>query len=226
MSTIKTTDPSLKGRLRQLRLAEDMTQAEIADEIGKSQQAWGRYEKGDSTPSVEVLQRVVERFDVNPTWLLVGEGVFMKPKQPQKLQTPEQFDPEDVVRIPIYEDALGAGPGGEAQDDIVAYGTFFRQWLRGEIGIQPDRAFIAPVHGRSMEDLLTNGDLVLCERAEQIRYEDIYVCRYEGELKVKHAHKSDGTITLRSENDRYPPLEVGPGDEFAVIGRVVRRVVR
>jgi len=136
------------------------------------------------------------------------------------------YDAEDKVRIPIYEDALGAGPGDVGRDDIVAYGTFFRDWLRSEIGIQPDQAFIAPVRGRSMEDLLQDGDLVLGERAEEIRYEDIYACRYNDELKVKHAHQANGRVVLRSENDRYPTIEVGPGDDFAVIGRVRRRVIR
>lgn len=77
-----------------------------------------------------------------------------------------------------------------------------------------------------MEDLLEDGDLVLCERLEEIRYEDIYACRLNGELKVKHVHKSNGTITLRSENDRYPDIEVTATDDFGVLGRVVRRVVR
>jgi SOS-response transcriptional repressor LexA len=131
-----------------------------------------------------------------------------------------------VVRIPVFGDALGAGPGQQARDDVVAYGRFFRRWLRREVRVQPDRTFIAPIQGRSMEDLLQDGDLVLCERVEEIEYDDIYVCRLNGEMKVKHAFRSNGGVVLKSENDRYPTIEVGPDDDFAVIGRVARRIVR
>jgi len=196
----------------------------MAEQIEKSQQAWGRYEKGQSTPSVDVLQKIVDQFEVNPSWLLIGEGDMRLGEYRTEVDSESEMG--ERIRIPIYEDAAGAGTGEVPRDDIVAYGRFFKSWLRSETGIQPDRAFIAPVRGRSMETLLQDGDLVLCERAEEIQYEDIYVCRLNGELKVKHAHRANGTIVLKSENDRYPSIEVGQGDEFDVIGRVVRRVVR
>jgi phage repressor protein C with HTH and peptisase S24 domain len=167
------------------------------------------------------FKRIVAQCDeVDLNWILRGSRTAMAQMQE------EDYSVSEVVHIPIYDNAAGAGTGEVARDDVVAYGSFFREWLRGEVGVRPERAFIAPVRGRSMENLLVDGDLVLCEQMEEIRYQDIYVCRYEQELKVKHAHRSGGTVILRPENDRYPAIEVDQGDDFAVIGRVVRRVVR
>jgi len=217
-----SSDPSrtAKAVLDRLKDAYDLdSDAALARKVDVASNTVASWRHRGTIPFDKILSKCNE-LDLN--WVLKGE----KSSQNEMVKDPSRDLSGDAIRIPIYEDAVGAGPGDVAQDDIVAYGTFFRRWLRSEIGIQPDRAFIAPVRGRSMEDLLTDGDLVLCERAEEIRFEDIYVCRYEGELKVKHAHQANGTIVLQSENDRYPSIQVGSGDDCGVIGRVHRRVVR
>jgi len=133
---------------------------------------------------------------------------------------------EETVSVPIYADALGAGTGDAPRDEVVARGEFFREWLRAEVGIQPSRAFIAPVRGRSMESVLYDGDLVLAVEVETLGTDDIYVTRYNGELKIKHTFRRGGTVVLRSEQERYTDIEVTADDEFEVLGRAVRRIVR
>lgn len=194
--------------------------ADLADRLGVAPNTVATWRRRDSIPFERILSHC-DDLDLN--WILKGRNgsqsaIISSPTQDYQLQK--------KIQIPIYENAAGAGTGERGRDSIMAYGTFFRGWLRNEVGVQLDHLFIAPVRGRSMEDLLVDGDLVLCERVEKIRYEDIYVCWLNDELKVKHVHRAGGTIVLRNENDRYPAIEVGPGDDFDVIGRVVRRVVR
>ena len=160
--------------------------------------------------------------DLSFEWLLRSDG----PVHNEDVLVQKASSDTNFVAVPIYADTLGAGDGDDGRDEILAYGKFFEGWLRGEVGLRPESAFVAPVRGRSMEDLLYDGDLVLCEETKEIQYEDIYACRLNEELKVKHAHRSGNAIVLRSENTRYPDIEVGPGDDFAPIGRVVRRIVR
>jgi phage repressor protein C with HTH and peptisase S24 domain len=133
---------------------------------------------------------------------------------------------EDTISVPIYADALGAGTGDAPRDEVVARGEFFREWLRVEVGIRPGRAFIAPVRGRSMEEVLYDGDLVLGVQVETLETDDIYVTRYNGELKIKHTFRRGGAVVLRSEQERYTDIEVTAEDEFEVLGRAVRRIVR
>ncbi len=58
-------------RLRELR-GFDLTQKELARQIGISQGQLSRYEKGKSEIGPEVLLRVSQRFGKNVEWLLTG----------------------------------------------------------------------------------------------------------------------------------------------------------
>lgn len=56
-------EPTIATRLRELRTARDLTQAQLADLIGVSRQTINYMEKGDYTPSVKLallLARVLE----------------------------------------------------------------------------------------------------------------------------------------------------------------------
>ncbi len=56
-------EPSIATRLRELRTARDLTQAQLADLVGVSRQTINYIEKGDYAPSVKLallLARVLE----------------------------------------------------------------------------------------------------------------------------------------------------------------------
>jgi len=215
MSSDRTTETDMPERIKQLRQREGLTQQEMGSRVGKSQQAWGRYEKGRSTPSVDVLRKIVNEFEVNTHWLLTGEG------QNQLSEDGGEVD------VPIYAARLGAGTAGYGEDRIVAYGTFLEGWLRNVAHIDPEQAFICEVRGRSMEDLLEDRDLVLGERKEVVdRQEDIYALELNGHLYVKYVLDLQNRYELRSENPAFDPREVTSEDDFRIIGRVVRRIVR
>lgn len=195
--------------------------AEFAEMMGIASSTPNTWKTRDSLDHDLIMQKCE---DLNLEWVFRGRG-FPHNEQ-QVSDRVAQYESGNAVAVPIYRDKLGAGTGDQPRDEIVAYGRFFEEWLRYAVGVQSGRAFVAPVRGRSMETLLMDGDLVLCEHVEEVSYEDIYTCRLNEELKVKHVHRSGNAIVLRSENTRYPDIEVGPGDDFAPIGRVVRRIVR
>jgi transcriptional regulator with XRE-family HTH domain len=65
---------SFSERLKQVRVALQLTQTEIAESIGVSQQAWTHYEKERRYPYLQQLTQLVLKYNINLNWLLTGEG--------------------------------------------------------------------------------------------------------------------------------------------------------
>ena len=64
-------------RIKKLRKALDLTQAEFASRIGTTQNAVASYETGRRNPSNSVVNNICKEFHVNETWLRTGEGEML-----------------------------------------------------------------------------------------------------------------------------------------------------
>ena len=60
----------LGNRLKILREGTGLSQAKFAEVIGSTQSSINRYENGQATPSVELLRRYADYFDVSLDYLL------------------------------------------------------------------------------------------------------------------------------------------------------------
>ena len=79
-------------RLKKLRVSKDITQAEFAQIIGVAQQTVGSWEKGNSTPNYEMLNKIADYFDVSADYLLGRDAnklTFLSDEQKSLL---ENFD--------------------------------------------------------------------------------------------------------------------------------------
>lgn len=67
-------------RLRLIREKIGITQAEFGVKLGIQFQHVSKYERGETVPTWENLIKLIELFDVNINWLLVGKGtMFLSP---------------------------------------------------------------------------------------------------------------------------------------------------
>lgn len=221
MSSSSTTESCISERLRQVRKGLGLTQSDMAEKVGKSQQSWANYESGRNEPPFKVLQDLIVESDVNPDWLMTGTG--------EKGDIVKRDDILDrCIQVPMLGTYFGAGAGGgddEGLTGLLLAGDYLRDWMRQEAGVDPQKAFLGEVRGRSMEDWAHDGDLVIGERVEAITYEDIYAVDLDGELLIKHCIRRPDAVILRSENRMYDDIEVTASDAFRVIGRVARRIV-
>ena len=233
MSSPETTEKDIGDRLGELRSQEGLSQTEMGSLVGRSQQTWGAYESGDSTPPLDIIQFLLVEFDLSADWLLTGEGEMMgddlsreKSEKPFITeQLPDDFDPESVSFVPVYGAPLGAGQAGNAtMVKVRGYMAWEKAWLRREAQIDPARAFVAQVFGQSMEQLLENGDLVLGEMQDRVDHDGVYAIRWKDELYIKHVVRQQDSILMVSENDIYGRMEVDRNEDFSVIGRIVVRV--
>ncbi|MBE8611506.1 transcriptional regulator [Morganella morganii] len=78
----KNTPPSeteLSGRLQIIR--GEMTQSEFAKLLGIGRTTLIRYESGERIPDAMFLQMLVLKFNIDPSWLLLGIGLAPEQKQ-------------------------------------------------------------------------------------------------------------------------------------------------
>ena len=64
----------MKDRIKALRKALNLTQAEFAERAGIKQSTVATYEIGRNEPSDTVITLIVREFGVNETWLRTGVG--------------------------------------------------------------------------------------------------------------------------------------------------------
>lgn len=80
------------ARLRELRrVLGDLDRDFMADKLGVSKTTLGNYEKGESEPTVSVLNSYYVNFSVNIFWIVTGEGEMFMSDQTSELsrETPE-----------------------------------------------------------------------------------------------------------------------------------------
>ncbi|MGO1224998.1 MAG: helix-turn-helix transcriptional regulator, partial [Leuconostoc falkenbergense] len=72
---------SFEQDIKQLRLQKKMTQQELADEVHVSRQTVSTWETGKNYPSLDVLRRLSDLFDVSFEKIMFGEEIDMRDKQ-------------------------------------------------------------------------------------------------------------------------------------------------
>jgi len=67
---------------------------------------------------------------------------------------------------------------------------------------------------------IMDGDRVIVKQQGTTENGEIVCALINGEATLKRFFKKDGVITLKAENEKYPPIVVSEG-EFRIAGRIV-----
>lgn len=65
---------SVNERIKQLRIDNNLTQSDLAEKVGLTYVQIGRYEKGKSNPSADVLQKLANALNTSTDYLMNGES--------------------------------------------------------------------------------------------------------------------------------------------------------
>ncbi|WP_142849225.1 helix-turn-helix transcriptional regulator [Telmatospirillum sp. J64-1] len=133
---------------------------------------------------------------------------------------------DEFVLVPRYDVKAAAGYGAVIHSEqIVDHLAFKAEWVRRQLRVNPEYLLLIEAMGDSMEDTISDGDLLLVNTQEpRIKDNAIYAISVNGDLIVKRVQRRlDGTIMVMSDNPRYRPEEVPPhtADQLRVIGQVV-----
>lgn len=118
----------------------------------------------------------------------------------------------DLLRVPVLGRVAAGSPiGADAglADTLTLDARLF--------SAVPD--YLLRVQGDSMiEDGILDGDLVGVKRTPEARDGQTVVARLDDELTIKRLSRTAGTLALLPCNPAYAPIEVGPGQDFAIEG--------
>lgn len=90
----------LKDRIKSVRKNAGMTQEKFGEMIGVGKMAVTYYEGGKRTPPPSTIKLISEKFHINETWLLTGEGEM------QDVETHEQRIAQVVQALTIKSDVV------------------------------------------------------------------------------------------------------------------------
>ncbi|MFH3514263.1 helix-turn-helix transcriptional regulator [Citrobacter sp. 70972423] len=219
---------TLAARLKIAREKKGLSQAQLADMIGLSQQSVAKIENGE-TLQPRKIKEIAKVLDVSQKWLQLGieENGEISSYVVEELED-AKLDPAIFADIPVLDIELSAGNGCEAEivESIVDSFPLRRADLR-KAGVSPTNARIVKIWGNSLLPVLNNGDHVAVDMSQSkpIRDGDLYALRDGVLLRVKVLiNQPDGGLILRSFNKEEYPDEVLNFNErrsrIHVIGRV------
>lgn len=210
---------AVKDRIYQLIDAKKIGVREFTDAIGVSESYIRNISK---SISAEKLMRISQLFpDLNPDWLLTGEGSMLLFDNPKTTAIP--IDAPEVVYLPVVPHSARAGTLGEyeqlfADDYSRRQPIIVTRQMHG-------RYICFQIEGDSMEPTLRHGDVVMARHIDRDLYKDsklhlrswsvwIIVTRTDGIL-IKEIADHDvegGVLTLHSLNPLYEDLTVHLSD--------------
>lgn len=184
-----------------------------------------KYISGASLPNIDRGAELADALKISLDWLARGIGPMRlgESAQPQKQSLAQQ----DYYYLPLYDVRASAGHGAlNHTEDEVDKLAFKRQWIRKELGTQPDQLCLIYIVGESMEPTLHANDVILIDRSvKEITTDGIYVLMLDGNLLTKRCQRLPGRkIRVSSDNPAYEPFilddEMHSPDQH-LIGRVV-----
>lgn len=95
----------LNNRIKELRKALGLNQAQFAEKLGLKQVTVSGYELGTRQPNEAVLLNICRSYRVNPDWLRLGEGeMFLDLPDVVFEDIAQMYDlsPEDIAAIRVF----------------------------------------------------------------------------------------------------------------------------
>ena len=192
-------------QIRLLRKEANMTQQELASKLFVSQQAVGKWERGESTPNPETIVAMSKIFGVSADTLL-GESA-------PPLSTGGSW-------VPVLGD-VAAGIPIEAVENIVDYEEIDTAMAYN------GKYYGLRIKGSSMEPRIREGDVVIVRQQEDADTGDTAVVLVNGEsATVKRIKKEpDGGLWLLPNNPAYDPQHYSPAEVAEKPVRIIGKVV-
>ena len=95
---------NIAGRIKMIR--GESRQDDFANSLGVNKNTVGRWERGEQTPNVDDLNRILQVYpDINPTWLVTGEGEMEKDYKAIEILA-SMFDKEKEASRKLLLDVL------------------------------------------------------------------------------------------------------------------------
>lgn len=221
-------------RIKAARIAKGLTQAQAAQLVGISKQAFGQIESGKTkSPRPETLFLIADALGVPERELAAarpysGESVvvsYMRSAREPDPIVPYKPAAPDHVEVPVFDLRAAAGPGAANLESALKGSLLFRKNSLRKKAISTSTSAVGYVRGESMLPRLRDGDSILFDRSDiTIRSGRVYVFRFGDEVFVKRIFVDGSRLRVSSDNKSDPQwadwfIEASDHD-LEVIGRV------
>lgn len=236
---------SIGSRIKLRREELGLTQTELAKLIGVSKGSIGNYESEISCPNENILIKLFSVLDCDANYLYYddinksddqldskeismikkyralderGKNMIDMVLDLEYTNSQEQIEEEVIqtncIVITMYEDAVSAGTGEFLNDGRCVEITV------DETPLTERADFVLRVAGDSMQPTYYDGDKVLVESTEELRYGDIGIFILNGEGYIKE-YRPEG---LYSHNTKYGIIKVTDDDNIKIVGKVIGKI--
>ena len=188
------------------------------------------YESGLRQPSVSFFEGLTVVYDVNPYWLLTGNGdIFLNDNNRNDFQLPENLDFNKIVFIPHVDLKASAGHGCLIDEINMTqdFMAFAKTWLFQNTSAPLNELVLFTVDGDSMDCLnsqIKDGALILADKSvSEFKNDGVYVVSINDALYVKRLQMLPSRMMrVKSDNPSYDPFDVSLDDNSVkIIGKVV-----
>ena len=200
-----------KDNLKKLRKEKKITQEELSKIIGVERSSIGKYESSGVIPSVDVLNKIADYFNVSVDYLLGRSNAPANPIDPFSFAN---IQPIKKHRIPLLGE-IACGEPIFADED-------FEGFIESDI----EADFALRCSGDSMTGArIMDGDIVLIKKQDMVENGEIAAVIIENEATLKRVmyFKEKNTLILKPENPRYEDL-IYTNDELnqiRILGKAV-----
>lgn len=162
-------------RIKKIINAKNISDTKFAESCGIKQTAFSSMFIRDSVPKSDLLEKIIKNYNINPVWLLTGEG--------EMFTSQETLPAVKQKTIPLLRQTVSCGPGQDWQDadNVESYIEPLSLASHGK------ELYAFRSRGISMEGTgIQDGDILIFDGArDQQLQDDIYVFGYNGEAFCK-----------------------------------------
>ena len=203
-------------RIRQARLEQDVTQQELADNIGVSKQAVYKYENNIVTNiPTDKVDAIAKRLRVSPAYLM-GWEEQPAPAASKEPTIPPGFEPMPAMDVVPLVGRIACGTPITAEENIEQMVCVPSRW---------HSTFTLTCKGDSMEPRISDGDLALVHRQNTLDNGDLGVLVYgaDGEGTLKKYIQRGNSVILHPFNPAYEEMVIKGEDldHLYIAGKVV-----
>lgn len=217
---------NLAERLKTARKSAGLTQNQLAEKIGVSQNTIQKIESGGDT---KYIIQLANALNVEASWLQTGEGEMCSHVDDVDVIDKDKDYSDTHISIDMYDIKLSAGNGKPVIEWVPRKSDeplLFREaWFKAK-RLSPKNCKAMYVRGHSMAPVLEDWDTVIVDISDtEIADGEVYAVVYNKHFYIKQIIRTGKGIQLVSFNPEYDPIDVMDDDlnNLQIIGRKVWR---
>lgn len=207
---------TVADRIKAMREYQGLTQEELAKKIGYADKtSISKIENSGDDVSMKKVRRIADALGVRSSYLM---GWGTETESPIKIEVRSvPHNDSSPRRIPVLG-KVAAGIPIEMVEDVIDWEEIPGD-MKGEY-------FALKIEGDSMEPKISQGDVVIVKKQDDVDNGDIAIVTVNGEdATCKRVFKYADALMLMSTNPKYPPREISKEQAEKLPVRILGKVV-